>query len=55
MIGLTYEENKSYNNQKFYYICKKRFITDKDNKVRAHCHFTGKRKGAVHSKCNMNY
>ena len=33
---------------------KKRFTND-NKKVRDHCHFTGKYRGAAHSKCNMNY
>ena len=55
LIPLTYEENKSYKNQKVCYMCKRRFITDEDNKVRDHCHFTGKYRGAAHNNCNMNY
>ena len=42
MIPLTYEENKSYENQKKCYTCKKEFSTDNNNKkhhkVRDHCH-----------------
>ena len=41
MILLTDEENKSYENQKHCYICKKRFTKD-NRKVRDHCHYTGK-------------
>ena len=41
MISLTYEEDESYENQKFCYICKKRF-TNNNIKVRDHCYFTGK-------------
>ena len=64
MIPLTYEENKSYKKQKVCYICKKRFSTDNDNgialnkkyhKVRDHCHYTGKFRGAAHSICNLRY
>ena len=54
MIYLTDEENKSHENQKFCYICKKRFIKD-NKKVTDHCHFTGKYRGTAHNKCNMNY
>ena len=54
MISLTDEENESYENQKFCYICKKRFTND-NKKVRDHCHFTGKYRGAAHNRCNMNY
>ena len=32
MIPLTYEENESYRKQKVCYVCKKEFITDKDDK-----------------------
>ena len=54
MIPLTDEQNKSYENQKLCYVCRKMFIKDK-KKVRDHCQFTGKYRGAAHSKCNMNY
>ena len=59
MIPLTDQENKSYKNQKVCYICKKGFSTDDDNKkyhkVRDHCHYTGKYRGAAHSICNLRY
>ena len=59
-IPLTDEESKSYNKkQKVCYICKKGFSTDSDNKkyhkVRDHCHYTGKYRGAAHSICNLRY
>ena len=54
IIPLTDEENRSYENQKHCHVCRKLFTKD-DKKVRDHCHFTGKYRGAVHSKCNMNY
>ena len=42
------------------YICKKGFSTDDDgnkkfSKVRHHCHYTGKYRGAAHSICNLRY
>ena len=59
MIPLTDEENKSYKKQKVCYICKKEFSTDDDNKkyhkVRDHCHYTGKFRGAAHNICNLRY
>ena len=54
MIPLTEEENRSYENQKRCHKCGKLFTKD-DKKVRDHCHFTGKYRGATHKKCNMNY
>ena len=44
---LTKEEKEDYNNQKVCYICKKEFIDD--DKVRDHCHYTGKYRGAAHN------
>ena len=49
-----------YNEQKVCYICKKRFSTDDDNnekyhKVKDHCHYTGKYRGAAHDICNLRY
>ena len=60
MVPLTIEESQSYHKQKVCHICKKRFSTDDDDnkkycKVRDHCHFTGKYRGAVHNICNLRY
>ena len=60
MILLTNKENKSYFKQKVCHICKKIFITDDGygmvfNRVRDHCHYTGKYRGAAHKNCNLNY
>ena len=63
MIPLTDEEKESYENQDVCYICEKEFCTNKNNKkefksyckVRDHCHYTGKYRGAAHSKCNLRY
>ena len=57
IISLTPEEKRNYNDQKVCYICKKEFDTiDKKNyKVRDHCHYTGKYRGAAHNICNLRY
>ena len=62
MIPLTHEENNFYKEQEACHICKEKFCTDKDDKdyinrkkVKDHCHYTGKFRGAAHSKCNLNY
>ena len=57
MIPLTKQEEKNYTNQKVCYICKKEFDkSDKKHyKVRDHCHFTGKYRGAAHNICNLRY
>ena len=52
MIPLTKEEQDNYNKENTYYICKKDFNNDK---VRDHCHFTGKYRGAAHNTCNLRY
>ena len=53
MVPLTDEENISYGNQKLCHVCKTLFKKD-DKKVKDHCHFTGKYRGAAHNGCNMN-
>ena len=57
MDPLTEEEKESYQNQKLCHICEKEFCTDNKEmrKVRDHCQYTGKYRGAAHSKCNLNY
>ena len=62
MIPLTDNEKALYGNEKQCYICEKEFCNDKNSadykkycKVRDHCHFTGKYRGAAHSTCNLKY
>ena len=62
IIPLTHKENNFYNKQEICYICKENFFMDKDDKdyinrkkVKDHCHYTEKFRGAAHSKCNLNY
>ena len=59
MIPLTKKEERMHNKQKVCYICKKGFSTDDNNKkyhkVRDHCHYTGKYRGAAHNTCNLRY
>ena len=53
---LTPEEEKDYDDQKVCYICKKEFDNnDNDKKVRDHCHYTSKYRGAAHNICNLIY
>ena len=56
-IPLATEEKINYNDQKVCYICKKEFdmIDKKNYKVRDHCHYTGKYRGAAHNICNLRY
>ena len=51
MIPLTKEED-NYNKENTCYICKNDFNNDK---VKDHCHFTGKYRGAAHNTCNLRY
>ena len=57
MTPLTTKEKIYHNEQEICYICKKEF--DKNNKkyykVRDHCHYTGKYRGAAHVICNLRY
>ena len=59
MMPLTKKEEQNHNKQKDSYICKKEFNTDdsdkKHHKVKDHCHYTGKYRGAAHNICNLRY
>ena len=63
MIPLTDKEKETHENQKICYICEQKFCMDENNKkkfklkqkVRDHCHYTGKYRGAAHSICNLRY
>ena len=51
-IKMIFDENarKLHESATVCYACKKKFNGDK---VRDHCHFTGKYRGPLHSKCNL--
>ena len=63
MTPITDKEEESHENQQLCHICEKEFCTDKDNeneykllrKVRDHCHYIRKYRGAAHSICNLRY
>ena len=57
MIPLTIKEKIHYNEQEICYIFKKEFDNNdkKHYKVRDHCHYTGKSRGAAHNICNLRY
>ena len=47
------QEQIQYEKETECWICNKKF--DGDDKVRDHCHFTGRYRGAAHNSCNLNY
>ena len=49
---LTKEEEKEFQYATICHICEEK-IYNKD-KVRDHCHFTGKYRGAAHNQCNLS-
>ena len=57
MIPLTTKEKIYHNKQKICYVCKKEFNNndEKNYRVRDHCHYTGKHRGAAHNICNLRY
>ena len=60
MLPLTEKELKSHQDAIQCYICRNKFTQklakDKNHqKVRDHCHFIGKYRGAAHSICNLRF
>ena len=53
------KEEKKHNKKKFCKICEKKFSTNDNNKkyhkVKDHCHYSGKYRGASHDICNLRY
>ena len=53
-LVMTEEEEHLFQQSNSCWICKKR-IDSEDEKVRDHCHITGKFRGSVHWDCNINF
>ena len=50
ILIMTSEDEEIYNNSHICWICKQELNLDK---VRNHCHVTGKFRGAAHNKCSL--
>ena len=60
MLPLTKKELKSHQDSKIYYIYGKRILKKLSKSIdywrlRVHCHYTGKYRGAAHSICNLKF
>ena len=62
MTSLTDEEKRKHEESNHCHICNEEFCNKKENekyreycKVRDQCHYTGKYRGAAHSKFNLKY
>jgi len=51
-MKMTLNDQQKFDNSLNCSICQKDLGTDR---ARDHCHFTGRFKGAAHSKCNLDY
>ena len=50
-IIITEKDEEDYKNNNICRFCEKEMLS---NKVRDHCHLTGKYRGPAHSVCNIN-
>ena len=50
---MSEEEEHLFQQSNSFWICRK-LIDDDEEKVRDHCHVTGKFRGAAHGSCNIN-
>ncbi|XP_037823480.1 uncharacterized protein LOC119611843 [Lucilia sericata] len=53
MAPLTEEENLDFYSNNICHICSKNILNEE--KVRDHCHLSGKYRGPAHNTCNINY
>ena len=53
-VIMTEEEEYLLRQSNSYWICKK-IIDNEDEKVREHCHITGKFRDSAHWDCNINF
>src|SRR5699024_1755463 len=53
LANLIPEEEAQFQQSTKCHFCNNKF-TENDQKVRDHCHITGKFRGAAHNSCNLN-
>ena len=53
-LAMTKEGNKDFENSAKCWICDNGYVDNDVDKVRDHCHFTGKCRGSVHGDCNIS-
>ena len=51
-MRLINQDKENFKQATICHICEKPF-GEKEKKVRGHCHFTGKYRGAAHNQCNL--
>ena len=54
-MTFTKKDNYHYKTATRCWLCDKGFTNEKDWKVRDHCHYTGKYRGAAHNSCNIQF
>ena len=52
---ISSDELKQFNEATKCWICKGEFNDTADEKVKDHCHYTGRFRGAAHNSCNLKY
>ena len=53
-VRMTKKDQQDFEEADKCHICNKKY-SEKDIRVRDHCHITGKYKGSAHQDCNMNF
>ena len=53
-LKMTDKDEENFKKANKCHICGKKY-TDKDIRVRDHCHITGKYRGSAHQDCNLNF
>ena len=50
---MSEEDEEDYRNTNIFRLCEKKIKFESD-KVKDHCHLTGRNRGPAHSTCNIN-
>ncbi|XP_024871338.1 uncharacterized protein LOC112454272, partial [Temnothorax curvispinosus] len=55
MAELTLDETRNFWSATSCHICERPFKSEDGQRVRNHCHLTGRYRGPAHPRCNLNY